>query len=64
MRALIDRHASFDECHGNAAAINAADDGDAIDDERRQHDLLLGHAELLVQIIRQPEQDKTTRRRR
>ena len=55
---LVNRHALFDERHGNAAAINAADDGHAIDDERRHHDLLLGHVELLDQIIRQPEQVK------
>src|SRR5208283_4088598 len=46
----------FNEGHGNAAAVNAADDGYAIDDERRQDNLRFGHVELFDKIIRQPEQ--------
>ena len=55
---VVNRHAFLDERHGDAAAINASHDGDPIDDERRHHDLLLGHAKLLVQIVRQPEKVK------
>ena len=42
---------------GMLFAINAAHDGDAINDERGQHDLVFIHAKLLFQIIRRSQKE-------
>ena len=53
---LIGRHAALHQGHRDAAAVDTADDRDAVDDECGEHDLVLGHAELLLEVIGQPEE--------
>src|ERR1039457_4759465 len=55
---LIDGYAFFDDRKGNAAAINAAHNGDAINNKRRQHDLVFIHAKLFFKVVGQPEKIK------
>jgi len=55
---LVNGHAALDERHRDAATVNAADNGDAINNEGREHDLMLVHVELFVQVIRQPKEIK------
>ena len=61
---LVNRHPLLHERHRNAAAIDAANNGDPIDDEGRQHDLAAWSCRIVSSNSRAARTGKTTRRRR